>query len=237
MRIPSRFLLTALVLACGTSTMPAEPSSLFDGTSLTGWEGDPTFWSVQDGAITGESTASHPCNRSTYLAYTPKEFGNFELTLSFRLTAEVKGNSGIQYRSRWSKRAQHQIVGYQADMETGTNYSGILYEQGGRGIVARRGQQVTIAADGAKQVTRLPDAEKAQASIKPGEWNHYRVIADGQTLTHEINGYTTVRVVDRDATHSAASGLFALQLHQGPPMKIQFKDIQIKELPSTNETH
>lgn len=233
-----RFLITTLSFALSSAGLQAGSSSLFNGTSLEGWEGDTSFWSVQDGAITGESTAAHPCKKSTYLAYTPKEFGNFELTLSFRLTAEQKGNSGIQYRSRWSNRKQHQIVGYQADMETGKNYSGILYEQGGRGIVARRGQQITITSDGKKKVTPLPDGDKAQASIKPGDWNHYRVVADGNTLTHEINGYTTVHVEDLDPKHHAASGLFALQLHQGPSMKIQFKDIQVTELPkAADEKH
>ena len=223
--------LIPLLVISSTIARANDPLSLFDGTTLNGWEGDTAFWSVQDGAITGESTVDRPCKQSTYLAYTPKEFSNFELTLSFRLIADKSGNSGIQYRSRWADREQHQIVGYQADMETGANYSGILYEQGGRGIIARRGQQLHIAPDGTKTVTPLPDADKAQASIKRGDWNHYRIIADGDVLVHEINGFTTIRVEDQQSGKSAERGLIALQLHQGPPMKVQFKDITVRELP------
>lgn len=225
-----RHFTTVYLLFLSTAVLQATPTSLFDGKTLSGWEGDLSYWRVEDGAITGQSTADHPCKRSTYLAYTGKEFGNFELTLSFRLTAQ-KGNSGIQYRSQWANRELHKLKGYQADLETGPNYSGILYEQDGRGIMAKRGQQVSITPNGKKSVTPLPAGAKAQASIKPGEWNTYRIIADGNTLTHQINGHTTIRVEDGDKKHRADSGLLAFQLHQGPPMKVQYKDISIKELP------
>ncbi len=225
------FLLCSTFLSLG---LQADTITLFEGKNLDGWKGDPKFWSVQDGAITGKTTAENPCNQTTYLTYTKKQFANFELTVSFRFLSE-KGNGGIQYRSQWQDEKLFKIKGYQADMEAGKKYSGILYEQDGRGIVAKRGQKISIDSEGKKTVKPLSpnEAEKAQASMKRGKWNTYRVVADGNLLIHQINGFTTVEVEDNDKNRSAAKGLLALQLHQGPPMTVQYKDIKILELPDS----
>ncbi|MFT5905686.1 MAG: putative heme-binding domain-containing protein [Cryomorphaceae bacterium] len=222
------FLLCSTFLSLG---LQADTITLFEGENLDGWKGDPKFWSVQDGAITGKTTAENPCKQTTYLTYTKKQFANFELTVSFRFLSE-KGNGGIQYRSQWQDEKLFKIKGYQADMEAGKKYSGILYEQGGRGIVAKRGQKLHIDAKGKKTVKPLSpnEAEKAQASMKRGKWNTYRIVADGNLLIHQINGFTTVEVEDNDKNRSAAKGLLALQLHQGPPMTVQYKDIKILEI-------
>ncbi len=214
----------------------ADTITLFEGKNLDGWKGDPKFWSVEDGFITGQCSEENPCKQTTYLTYTKKEFQNFELTLKFRFLSE-KGNSGIQYRSQWADEKLFKIKGYQADIETGINYSGILYEQDGRGIVARRGEKVTIDLAGKKTVDPKPiaDAKKAQDSIKAGEWSTYRVVADGKHLTHLINGFTTVQVEDNEKNRSSAKGMLALQLHKGPPMKVQYKDIKILELLDTKD--
>ncbi|GAA5496032.1 hypothetical protein Rhal01_02213 [Rubritalea halochordaticola] len=215
-------------LALLSSHAFADEIPLFDGKSLKGWKGNTTFWKVEDGAITAESTAEHSCTKTTYLRYTGKQFSDFELTLSFRFLSK-QGNSGIQYRSQASKDS-FAIKGYQADLETGTNYSGILYDQDGRGIVAKRGQKMRISPDGKKQTEPLPSGELAQKSIKPGEWNSYKIVADGNKLMHFINGHKTVEVIDEDKKHKDAKGWIALQLHQGPAMKVQFKDLMMLEL-------
>jgi len=225
---------TKLILLCSTFLclgLQADTITLFEGKTLDGWKGDPKFWSVQDGAITGKTTAENPCKQTTYLTYTKKEFANFELTASFRFLSE-KGNGGIQYRSQWQNEKLYQIKGYQADMEAGVNYSGILYEQGGRGIVAKRGQKLHIDSEGKRTIKPLSpnEAEKAQQSMKRGKWNTYRVVADGNLLIHQINGFTTVEVEDNDKNRSSAKGLLALQLHQGPSMTVQYKDIMVLEL-------
>ena len=214
----------------------ADSISLFDGKQLEGWEGDKKYWSVQDGTITGMSTAETPCKKTTYLTYTKTEFANFELTLSFRFLTD-SGNSGIQYRSQWDNKKNFTIKGYQADMETGPKYSGILYDQGDRGIVAKRGQQVKISEKGKKTISpkAIQDADKVSASIQKGKWSTYRVVADGNTLTHQINGFTTVEVEDNDKARREAKGLLALQLHSGPAMTVQYKDIEILELPDTKK--
>ncbi len=217
-------------------TLQADTISLFDGKTLDGWEGDKRYWSIEDGAITGKSTAESPCKQTTYLTYTKKQFANFELNLSFRFLTDT-GNGGVQYRSQWQNKEKFTIKGYQADMETGANYSGILYEQDGRGIVAKRGQNIQISPSGKKTVSPKPikDADKVSASIQKGKWNSYRVVADGNTLMHQINGFTTIRVEDNETNRSAVKGLLALQLHAGPPMTVQYKDIKMLELADSIE--
>jgi hypothetical protein len=161
-----RFILGILV---SMSAAFADDLVIFDGKSLDGWHGDPKFWKVEEGTITGESTPENPCDKTTYLRYTKQGVDDFELTLSFRFLSE-KGNSGIQYRSKFFPD-NFQVEGYQADMETGKNYSGILYDQGGRGIVAKRGESVIISSDGKKVVKTLQSGDLAQKSIKllPGD--------------------------------------------------------------------
>ena len=203
--------------------------SLFDGKSLDGWQGREGFWSVQDGAITGQTKEAFK-GPNTFLVWKGGEVADFELRFKYKI---VGGNSGVQYRSKMlddNKSGQFRVGGYQADFEAGKTYSGILYEEGGRGILAQRGTKVTITPDGKKQVEKLPmSSEQLQAAIKPEEWNEYTIIAKGNHLTHQINGHTTAEVIDQ-APQAAKSGLLALQLHAGPPMAVQFKDIRIKKL-------
>lgn len=198
--------------------------SIFDGETLEGWDGKSEFWSVQDGAITGQTTEENPTQGNTFIIYRGEEISDFELRLKFRIVA---GNSGIQYRS--SELDDHVVGGYQADFEAGTRFIGILYEERGRGILAQRGQEVTIKSDGSKDVTgETLDEEKFLASIKKEDWNEYRIVAQGNHLQQFINGFKTVDVTDEQVDKAKSSGILALQLHAGPPMVVQFKDIQIK---------
>ena len=151
---------------------------------------------------------------------------DFELQLKFKI---VGGNSGIQYRS--ADKGNHVVSGYQADIDSGETYIGILYEEGGRGILAERGQKVSIGADGKKQVTgKTGDSKEIAAAVKKEDWNEYVVIAKGNHLVQKINGLMTIDVTDDESGKARSSGILALQLHAGPPMTVQFKDIQIKEL-------
>ncbi len=205
-----------------------EFSSLFDGKTLTGWNGDSDYWSVEDGALTGDST-DKKLKASTYI-YSDDSFDDFELHFKFRITSEW-GNSGVQYRSRVKDKSKYTIDGYQADIETGDSYSGILYEVGGRKFIARRGEQVQIAKDGKKTIVgQTCDPAIAQNAIKNGAWSDYVVIAYKNKLRHIINGFVTVEVEDNEPGKGALSGIFAFQMHQGPSMKVQFKDIKIKKI-------
>ena len=207
---------------------------IFNGKDLTGWEGNPTLWSVQDGVITGQTTADNSTKGNTFLIWTKGTVADFELRCSFKLTpGDSKGfaNSGIQYRSKVANPANWVVHGYQADMEAGPAYTGILYEEGGRGILAQRGEKVVIGADGKKQVAgSVGDAAEIGASIKKGDWNDYVIIAQGNHLQQFINGKQTMDMVDEELAKRAMSGILALQLHAGPPMMAQFKNIRLKKL-------
>jgi len=205
---------------------------IFNGKDLTGWEGNPKLWSVKDGAITGQTTAEHPTKGNTFLIWTNGTVADFELRCSFKVTpGNAKGfaNSGIQYRSKVLDPANWVVGGYQADMEAGPTYSGILYEERMRGILALRGEKVVWDKDGKKHVLgSLGDAKEIGAAIKTGEWNEYVIIAKGNHLQQFINGKQTVDVTDDDETKRALDGVLALQLHAGPPMTVQFKNLRLR---------
>jgi hypothetical protein len=213
--------------------------SLFNGKDLTGWTGRPNHWSVENGVITGTTTTNNPAQGNNFLI--AQDGGknlvvtDFEIRFSYRFEGGW-GNSGLQYRS--VDKGNFVVGGYQADMEVGKEYSGILYEEGGRGILARRGQKVVIRDDPAQagkpkiEVTgTVGVSSEIQAGIKAGDWNDYVVIAKGNHLQHFINGRLTVDVTDEQEAKAARAGILALQIHAGPPMKIQFKNIRIKLLP------
>ena len=227
-----------LCLRINSLAQDVEPGfkSLFNGKDLTGWAGRMNHWSVQDGFITGTTTLEDPAKGNNFLIAREGDtnliVGDFELRLSFRFQSEW-GNSGIQYRSQ--DMGNSVVHGYQADMETGKDYTGILYEEGGRGIVASRGQKVVIRASAEDpnkhkiEVTgSIGDSKEIQDSIKPREWNDYAVIAKGNHLQQWVNGKQTVDVTDEHEAKMAKSGILALQLHAGQPMKVQFKNIRIK---------
>ena len=230
-------LLTACLASFAPTASAAEAEegfkSLFNGKDLTGWDGNPKLWSVQDGCITGQTTADNPTKGNTFLIYTGGPVDDFELRLSYKI---VGGNSGIQYRSKVVNQKNWVVGGYQGDFEAGKTYSGILYDEagvaGGRGIMAGRGEKVVWTAEGKKQVTGSTGktSEELQAGIKHEDWNEYVILAKGNHFIHKINGNVTVDVTDEDAQKQLKSGVLALQLHAGPPMMVQFKDIRIKPL-------
>lgn len=234
--------LTILSIALGfaLSAQAQEPgfTSLFNGKDLTGWTGNPKLWSVEDGAITGKTgdTSDNKLTHNTFLVYTGESHDDFELRLSYRI---VNGNSGIQYRSRVLSEGEFGPIvgGYQADFEAGTTYSGILYEERGRGILAQRGQVTKLTADPAdpekhkvEVVGSVGKSGDIQAAIKDEDWNDYTIIANGNQLTHIINGRVTVSVIDEHDAKSRKSGVLALQIHTGPVMTVQFKDIRVRPI-------
>ena len=215
--------------------------SLFNGVDLTGWTGNKDLWSVEDGLITGRTKADPRLTHNTFLVYTGGDVSDFELRLSYKI---VNGNSGIQYRSKVVEQGKFGPIvgGYQADFEAGKTYSGILYEERGRGILAQRGQITVIREeeeekDGKKTkktkievVGSLGKSDEIQARIKNEDWNDYVVIAKGNHFQHFINGQQTVDVIDEQPAKAAKSGVLALQIHVGPPMTVQFKNVRIKNL-------
>ena len=204
-----------------------EAVDLFDGSTLNGWSGDETFWSVADGAIVGQTTAEHPTEKNTFLIF-KDEVSNFELELEFRLTG---GNSGLQFRS--SDKGDHRVTGYQADFDATNSYTGIIYEEGGRGILVPRAKHVVIDSAGKRSTSdeATCDEKAFVENIKSGDWNTCKVIADGSQITHMINGIVSAQLDDGETGKARESGIIALQLHAGPPMKVEFRNIRLKRLP------
>ncbi len=233
---------TLLALLSITAFAQAGERKIFNGTDLTNWKGQMEFWSVQDGAITGKTTAENKVKENTFLIWMDGaafgqigEVGDFELTFKYKIVdadGEAKGfgNSGVQYRSKVVKPEYSVVAGYQADFEVGVKYSGILYEEKGRGILANRGEKVVItdSEDPKKpkieKTGTLGTSEEIQAAIHPADWNEYKVVAKGNHLQHFINGRQTIDVTD-ETTVGAKTGVLALQLHAGQPMTVQFKDL------------
>jgi hypothetical protein len=239
-------LLPILLTLAAATFVQAEEKQLFNGKDLTGWKGVPEFWSVQDGCLTGKTTTDHMVAENTFLIWQDGEVGDFELTCKFKLVdlnGEAKGfgNSGIQYRSHVVKPEYFVVAGYQADMDCGNTYTGMLYEEKGRGILCKPGQKVTINAAGkdpadakAKDFKIETDGSTAppaelKETIKAGDWNEYKIVAKGNHLQHWVNGKMTADITDNDEKHAAKSGVLALQLHKGPTgMTVQFKDMVLK---------
>jgi type 1 glutamine amidotransferase len=221
-------------LVCSASQVQAEEpaveagfQSIFNGKDLTGWAGKPEFWSVKDGAILGKTTPENPTKGNTFLIWKDGKVDNFELRLSYRI---INGNSGIQYRSK--DLGDFVVGGYQADIDSGVTFSGILYEERGRGILAQRGTKVTVAKDDKPVVVgTFGDSTALQGKLKKEDWNEYVLTANGPELTHQINGHIFSQTTDAESAKKVASGILALQLHAGPPMTIEFKNIRIKRLP------
>jgi hypothetical protein len=219
----------ALVIMSATARAQ-EPGvqSLFNGKDLSEWKGDMKRWSVEDGAITGRTTPDTLLkNYNTFLVWKGGEPADFELRLKYKI---VGGNSGVQYRSKVTDPEKFIVSGYQADIDSKMQYTGMNYEERARAFLAQRGEKVEIAADGKKNITKIGDRGELQKKVKNEDWNDYTIVAKGNHLTHIINGAVMSEVIDNQTDKAAKSGVIALQLHAGPPMTVQFKDIELKML-------
>src|SRR4051812_7562989 len=219
--------LVALLLVAGPAAAK-DAKELFNGKDLTGWEGDARVWSVENGAIVGH-TKDVPLKNNTFLIWKEGKVDDFKLTLEFKLEG---GNSGIQYRSKVIDPKQYIVGGYQADMDGGNQYTVILYEERGRGILAKRGERLTIDRDGKKETVQFGDAAELAKVIHKDDWNTYVVEANGPTLKHTINGKLMSETIDRDAEHRVSSGILALQVHATlpAPMTVVFARFALRNL-------
>jgi Domain of Unknown Function (DUF1080) len=200
--------LVALLLA--VPLLAADPKPLFDGKSLTGWEGDEKTWLVEDGAIAGGSLDSI-VPRNEFLC-TTKTFDHFELKVTFKLLGDKdKANGGVQFRTKRIPK-HHEVSGYQADI--GQAYWGALYDESRR-----------------NKVLAGPKAEDLPKIIKPGDWNEYRIRAEGPHIQLWLNGTKTVDFMEEDPKVEQ-SGIIGLQVHGGGKTKVLYKDIVIEELPA-----
>ena len=208
--------------------------SIFNGKDLTGWDGL-EFWSVKDGMIRGETTKEKPTRGNTFLIYRGgKEKGmlkNFALKLKFRIQ---NGNSGVQFRSfvKDPKRNKHRVAGYQAEVQNKAGKVGFLYDEARRGWLVNVGDIMVIDENVKKEVVgKVSDVKKliADKYYADKEWNEYEIICRGNHIAMYLNGYPTVELIDNDKKNRTMEGHVCLQIHAGPPMIVDFKDIKIKK--------
>lgn len=224
----------ALFAFCGLvnaddPTVATDPAVtvLYGGGDLSGWAGREDLWKAEDGQIVGRTSDENPIDGNTFLIYQGDVPSNFELRAQFKIEG---GNSGIQYRSKVVDNKAFVVSGYQADIDFANNFAGILYEEKGRGILAQRGERVTIDAEGELLKSRFGDRKALAAGIHPGQWNDFRIVAQGNHLQHFINETMTAEVIDDQPEKASSDGVIALQIHKGPAMVVRFKNIHLREL-------
>lgn len=216
---------------------------IFDGKTLAGWKGDPAYWSVADGAIVGEITPETSLKANTFLIY-QEELGDFELKAEFKVSEE--GNSGIQYRSERVEEVPFALRGYQADIDGKNTYTGQNYEERKRTTLAFRGQKTRITSQpdgitnlreyvernawkGLNLESELGDRAELGAKIHKGDWNEMHLVIKGNVMKHYVNGILMSEVHDEDAKNRSLSGLLGVQVHVGPPMKVEYKNFMLKK--------
>lgn len=206
--------------------------SLFNGKDLSGWKGDSELWSVEDGCITGKTKGKDHLKYNKFLIWDGVA-ADFEFRCEFRL--EGKNNSGVQYRSKHDKtRGDWVVVGYQADIHPKAEFTGMLYDEKGRGIVAKRGQKVVVTPEGKKEATALEGEFKALDLTK---WHELTIIAKGNRLIHKVDGKVAVDITDNQESEREMEGVIAFQVHRGEAMKAQFRNVRLKKLGSSASTN
>jgi len=201
---------------------------IFDGT-LKNWDGDSQYWRVEDHILIGEVTLNNLLKQNSFLIYrgsTPKDF---ELKADFRISDH--GNSGINYRSVEIPGTKWLLRGYQADIDGANKYAGQNYEERGRTFLAMRGQVTHVDAIGPTVIATLGTPDELKAFIDSSGWNHYHLIVRGNLLIHILNGHIISEVIDDDTANRKFEGLIGVQVHVGPPMKIEYRSILLKPLP------
>lgn len=217
--------------------------SIFDGKSLEGWEGDTSVWKVENGLIVGELTPGSDLKNNTFLIWKGGEPGDFELKVDFKISAD--GNSGVNYRSERLADIPYALKGYQADIDGKNTYTGQNYEERKRTTLAYRGQKTRInpqnppgeirqyveknAWKGLELIEELGDRDSLKMLIHPEEWNQMHLVIKGNVLKHYVNGVLMSEVLDEDQVNKSLRGILGFQVHVGPPMRVEFKNIYFKE--------
>jgi hypothetical protein len=222
----SALALALLLAALLTGARGDSFEPLFNGRDLQGWDGDPAFWSVQNGMMRGEITLAHLAFRNTFLIWRGGVLKDFALKLRFRL---LSGNSGVQYRSQdlggWS------VSGYQAEIANEPGKAGFLYEERSRKFLVFLGQRVLVRENGSRDVfgSLGTKAEFLRwGYYRPGDWNDYLIVARGPWIAHYLNGFQTLELIDRETMRASPEGILAFQIHAGLPMAVEFKDVFLK---------
>ncbi|MEA1785360.1 DUF1080 domain-containing protein [Arenibacter sp. GZD96] len=258
--LPTLLLVLTTLSSCGESKkaskkLPEQQStteaasfiSIFDGQSLEDWEGDPTYWRVEDGNLVGEVTPTTLLKKNTFIIWKGGQPSDFELELEFNIADA--GNSGINYRSERLDSVPFALRGYQADIDGKIRYTGQNYEERKRTTLAYRGEKVTVStqpnpekegsfraniAQNAWQsravVGSLGHIDSLKSKIKHEDWNSCRLVIQGNRMQHYINGILMSDVMDNDTINRRLAGYLGVQVHVGPPMKVAYRNIRLKKL-------
>lgn len=201
---------------------------IFDGKTMNGWEGDTSFWRIEEHAFIGEVTPEKPLKANTFMIYRGEIPANFEFKALYRITTE--GNSGIQYRSEEIGNIKFAMKGYQADIDGDNRYTGQNYEERGRGFLAMRGQRAILKEEQKPEIIgTVGNSDSLKSVIKVGDWNQIHIIASGNNIKHYINGVLMSETIDEDFKNRKMNGLIGLQLHVMKKMKVEYKKIFLKE--------
>ncbi len=227
----TRFLTIFAALILPAATLATEGPGdgfvpIFDGT-LKDWDGDPVYWHVENETLIGEVRPDTLLKRNSLIIWRGGEVTDFELKLEYRVSAE--GNSGINYRSSEVPDVKWAMRGYQADIDGKDQWSGQNYEERGRTFLAYRGQSVVMKPGAGPEVVKvLGDRAELQKMVRKEEWNELHIVAQGNLLRHFTNGVLMSEVRDEDPEKRSLKGLLGVQVHTGPPMKVEFRNIQLK---------
>lgn len=219
-------------------------TQIFNGENLDGWEGDRTYWRVENGNLVGEVTPETILDRNSFIIWQGDMPSNFELKVEYRVSEG--GNSGINYRSEKVADIPYALRGYQADLDGKNRYTGMNYEERRRTTIAAPGEKVILPpvehADSlqsyiennrwtaSKVIDSLGNIDSLKASIKDEDWNEYHLIVNGNRMKHYVNGTLMSDVTDKDTVNRKFDGLLGVQVHVGPPMKIEYRKFRIKEI-------
>lgn len=235
-----------LLLGCATvSAKPVMPepagadtegfAPIFDGKTLENWDADPKYWRVENGTLIGEVTPETLLKANSFAIWRGGKPSDFELKVEYRVSAA--GNSGINYRSIEVPKPAFALKGYQCDIDGANRYTGQNYEERGRTFLALRGHITRLTPEAKPAIVGSVGEKDALAEfVREGEWNQVHLIVRGNVFTHLINGQVMSVVVDEDPGLRTASGLIGVQVHVGPPMKIEYRNFLLKELPSIKPT-
>jgi Domain of Unknown Function (DUF1080) len=252
MKITSK-ILTLIFLLLSHKTLYSQQKtekgfkSIFDGKTLNGWSGDTKYWRVENGNLVGEITPETLLKTNSFIVWEGGEPADFELKGDFNITE--KGNSGINYRSVKLPDVPYAMRGYQADIDGANRYTGQNYEERGRTTLAYRGQITTIfpqtnpmsldevrakvksnAWTDLKVTGSLGVSDSLKLKIKSQDWNTFHLIIKGNRLQHYVNDILMSDVTDNDLINGKSKGFLGVQVHVGPPMKVQYRNLRIKEL-------
>jgi hypothetical protein len=204
---------------------------IFDGKTLKGWEGDTKYWRAENGVLIGEITPETVIKSNTFIIYTAGKPKDFELKLDYRITSG--GNSGINYRSARvpdpvTADNKFAMRGYQFDIDGARRYVGNNYEEKGRLFVGVRGQITRIVGTRVPVVLSTFGEANELAATVTDDWNAVHLIVRGNTLMHFLNGRVMSITIDDDAANRPVDGYVGMQVHVGPPMKIEYRNIRLK---------